>query len=606
MQRRLLLFGSIFFYFTAVFCFGKTVFTFVHAAMGGGAVGVADLLAILWHGFSMDMSMSGYLCILPGFFLIASMWLRPKAVARVFNIYFGVMLVLIAVFIVVDIALYPHWGFHFDSMLFLYLQKPAAALASATGWETAGAILGAAAFAGTAYAGYIFIIRKQLLALRTPRSMVLTPVVLLLCTGALFLPIRGGVTVSTMNPGRAFFSENMFFNHAAVNPVFNFFYSFSKAKDFALQYQFFDKEKAAAVFDELNRRPAGDTTAPLLTTDRPDIILVILESFVADIALHSSIAPNMYRFTKEGIFFPNFYANSFRTDKGMVSILSGYPAHPTVAIMKYPQKTETLPTIPKSLKQAGYENLCFYYGGDADFSNMRSYIVGECGINEIVSDRDFPADVRRTKWGAPDKFVFDKLFHDISAKEQASPSFNLVMTLSSHEPFDVPVKKFKQPFFNSVHYTDSCLGSFVNNLKATARWENTLLILVADHGYGYLPYMTDNDPRRFRIPMIWLGGALKQPQTVEAYGSQNDLAATLLAQLNMEYGDFQFSKDLLHPGTHKFAFYSYVNGFSMADSSGRVIYDNDAQQALYRSGNPALEEQAKAFFQMMYLDLGNR
>lgn len=605
MIRRLILFGSIFLYFAIVFCFGKTIFSIVHAAMGGG-MSVGDMFAILYHGFSMDMSMSGYLCIFPGLLLIASVWLRPKVVARVFNVYFLIIFFLIAVITITDIILYPHWGFHFDSMIFFYLQKPAEALASAVTWEIIGGVLGIAGFTGVAYAGYVFFIRRQTLKLRTPRSLPLTPVALLLLTGALFLPVRGSLTTSTMNPGRAFYSENMFFNHAAVNPAFNFFYSFAKAEDFAVQYQFFDREKAAAVFDGLHQRPAGDTTAPLLSTARPNIILFILESFVADIALDSVIAPNMHRFAKEGVFFPNFYANSFRTDKGMVSVLSGYPAHPTATIMKYPQKTGSLPAIPKSLKQAGYKNMTFYYGGDADFANMRSYIVGECGIKDIVSDRDFPAKARRTKWGAPDEYLFDRLFRDLSEKEQPAPFFKLALTLSSHEPFDVPGNPFGQPFLNAVHYTDSCLGSFVDHLQTTGMWNNTLLIFVADHGYGYLPGISGNDPRRFRIPMIWLGGAVAQPQVIDAYGSQNDLAATLLAQLHITYGDFKFSKDLLNPGTHKFAFYSYLNGFFMADSAGRVMYDNDAQKTILQQGNPALEEQAKAYFQMMYLDLGNR
>ncbi|MDR0581470.1 MAG: sulfatase-like hydrolase/transferase [Prevotellaceae bacterium] len=605
MYRRLILFGSIFGYFAIVFCFGKTVFSLVHAAMGGG-ISLTGLLAILCHGFAMDMSMSGYLAILPGLVLIASVWLRPKALAWVFNIYFPVVFFLIAVVTVTDIILYPHWGFHFDSMVFLYLRQPEEALASATMGELWGGIAGIIIFTAVALTGYALIILKQARALRRPRSLFLTPAVLLLLVCTLFLPIRGSLTTSTMNPGRAFFSENMFYNHAAVNPAFNFFYSFAKADDFALQYAFFDKEKATAIFDGLHRRPAGGNTTPLLATGRPDIILFILESFVADIALDSVVAPHMHRFAKEGVFFPNFYANSFRTDKGMVAVMSGYPAHPTVALMKYPQKTETLPAISKSLKRAGYGNMTFYYGGDADFSNMRSYIVGECGIKDIVSDRDFPAKTRRTKWGAPDEYLLERLFRDLTEKEQPAPFFKLALTLSSHEPFDVPVHKFDQPFLNSVHYTDSCLGRFVDRLQATAAWDNTLLIFVADHGYGYLPEMSGHDPRRFRIPMIWMGGAVAQPQVVEAYGSQNDLAATLLAQVGVQYDDFKFSKDLLNAGTHKFAFYAYVNGFSMTDTTGRVIYDNDAQTAIYREGHPALEEKAKAFFQMMYLDLENR
>ena len=63
-----------------------------------------------------------------------------------------------------------------------------------------------------------------------------------------------------------------------------------------------------------------------------------------------NVAVNMDKFGKEGVLFTNFYANSFRTDRGLASIISGYPGQPSTSIMKYPEKTDGLPSIPRSLK----------------------------------------------------------------------------------------------------------------------------------------------------------------------------------------------------------------------------------------------------------------
>ena len=333
----------------------------------------------------------------------------------------------------------------------------------------------------------------------------------------------------------------------------------------------------------------------------------MLESFSATAALDSTVAPNMSKFAQEGVLFSNFYANSFRTDRGIVSILSGYPAHPTVAIMKYPQKTESLNTIPKSLKDVGYQDMAFFYGGDADFANMRSYIIGACGISNVISDKDFSMSERMTKWGAPDHFLFDKLYNNLTSKDQEEPFFKAVLTLSSHEPFDVPVTKFDEPFLNAVNYTDECLGNFVDKLKKTKLWDNTLIILLADHAMQSYPQGVNNsDPDRFHIPMLWIGGAVKEAKTVTDFGSQNDLAATLLSQLGVGYDGFRFSKDMLNTNIRKFAFYSYVNGFSMRDNTGAVTYDNDKQSIIAQEGSADLEKESKAFFQNMYLDLGSR
>lgn len=606
MKQRIFLFITVFFYFVLIFLIQKAAFTLIHSSIGGSA-SADNLLDVLYHGLPLDLSMSGYLAAFPALILIVSMWLRPEVTAGIYDIYFAIILTLIAIVGVVDIVVYPYWGFHFDSTVFLYLQKPKETFASATPLQVIAGIAAAAAFAFTIFIGYKYIIRKQVLNFTVPKSISKTGLVLLLLCGLLFLPIRGGITVSTMNIGKVYFSDRMFLNHAAINPQFNLMYSFFKSDDFASQYQFLDKNEAEEIFARLNNQPQNDSIPQLLNTDKPNIILFMLESFSANVALDSIVAPNMSRFAKEGVFFSNFYANSFRTDRGIVSVLSGYPAHPTVAIIKYPQKTETLDAIPKSLKQSGYENMSFYYGGDADFANMRSYFVGGCGISDVVSDKDFPLSERMTKWGVPDKHLINRVYNDLTTQEQKTPFFKTVLTLSSHEPFDVPVTKFDTPFLNAVHYTDECLGDFVEKLKATDMWKNTLIIFVADHAMQSYPQGVNNsDAERFRIPMIWIGGAVKDTTVVSDFGSQNDLAATLLSQLKIKHDNFKFSKDMLNTKANKFAFYSYVNGFTMTDSTGTVTYDNDRQSVISQSGNPELEKDAKAFFQTMYSDFGSR
>ncbi|WP_108821659.1 LTA synthase family protein [Dysgonomonas sp. Marseille-P4361] len=606
MKQRLLLFFSIFFYFVLIFLVQKTAFTLIHASIDGNLT-IKDVFDVLYHGLPLDLSISAYLTALPALILIASVWVRRGVICRIYNVYFMLFLTIIAIIGVVDIVVYPFWGFHFDSSVFLYLQKPKETFASATAWQMIGGIVATIVYAALAITGYIYLIRKQVMELTVPKKIGATAIVLTLLTAALFLPIRGGVSVSTMNVGKVYFSDRMFLNHAAINPQFNLMYSFFKSDNFASQYQFFDKDEAEKLFAEINRQPYSDSIPRLLKTDKPNIILFILESFSEKVANDSVIAPNLCKLAKEGITFTNFYANSFRTDRGLVSIMSGYPAHPTVAIMKYPRKTENLPTITKTLKDVGYNNLSFYYGGDADFANMRSYFVGACGISHVVSDKDFPLSERMTKWGTPDKFLFDRVYDDLTTTRQEQPFFKTVLTLSSHEPFDVPVTTFGEPYLNSVHYVDQNIGHFVERLRTTPMWDNTLLIFIADHAIQSYPQgLNNSDAERFRIPMIWAGGAVNDSTVISEYGSQNDLAATLLSQLKVNHDDFKFSKDMLNPEGRKFAYYSYVNGFSMTDSIDTVTYDNDRQSIIHQEGSPELEKEAKAIFQMMYLDLGSR
>ena len=93
-----------------------------------------------------------------------------------------------------------------------------------------------------------------------------------------------------------------------------------------------------------------DSIPQLLNTQRPNIIFIILESFSTHLMEtfggQPNVAVNMDKFAKEGILFSNFYGSSFRTDRGLASIISGYPGQPSTSIMKYPEKTDKLPSIP--------------------------------------------------------------------------------------------------------------------------------------------------------------------------------------------------------------------------------------------------------------------
>ena len=609
MKERIIVFISIFLYFILIFLIEKTIFFLTHMPVAE-SITITDYLNVLWHGLPLDLSMSGYLSILPALLLIFSIWIKPTAIIKVMNVYYAIITSVLAIICVADVILYPHWGFHFDATVFLYLQNPKEAFASGSGIELLVGSLGIIIAITLFYQGYAFMIKRQLKELKVPKSIGKTCLVLFLLTASLFIPIRGGFTVSTMNVGKVYFSERAFLNHAAINPQFNLMYSLTKSEDFASQYQFYSPEEAEDIFKSLNRSSGNDSIVRVLNTDRPNIIMFLLESFSANVTgslgAKDNMTPNLDRLAEEGILFTNFYSNSFRTDRALVSILSGYPAHPTTAIIKYPQKTRSLPSISKSLREAGYD-LSFYYGGDADFANMRSYLIGTCTIDEIISDKDFPLSQRLTKWGVPDEFVLEKAYDDIAERSKKEPFFELILTLSSHEPFDIPNQKFQEPFLNAIAYTDSCLGVFIDKLKSSNIWDNTLIIMLADHPMQSYPQgLSNSDPQRFHIPMVWAGGAVQDSIIVSGYASQNDLAPTLLSQLDLKHDEYKFGKDMMNTANNKFAFYSYYNGFSMADSTGIVIYDNDKNDVISLTGDSTLIKKSKAFFQTMYKDLGER
>ena len=249
------------------------------------------------------------------------------------------------------------------------------------------------------------------------------------------------------------------------------------------------------------------------------------------------------------------------------------------------------------------------YGGDINFTNMQSYFFSS-GYSQITSDKDFPLSDRLSKWGANDDVTFNFLYNHLKKREKATaPWMTTFLTLSSHEPFEVPFHRFSHPYLNSVAFTDSCLGNFISRLKKTEVWDNLLMVLVADHGFRYPEHLTEYEPDRFHIPMIWCGGAIAKPKKIKNICNQTDLAATLLGQLGIPHQEYFFSKDILSPHRCDYSFYTFNNGFAFADSSGLyTVYDNESNRVLIEDQGDNNDRllKGKALLQTLYDDLGSR
>lgn len=570
-----------------------------------------DWFSVIGHGLPLDLSLAGYLTILPGLLLIASAWTDSRILQLIRRIYFTIISILLSCIFISDLGLYGYWGFRLDTTpLFYFFSSPKDALASVSLWVVAGGILAMAVYAALLYFVFSWILVNEKRPLKIPYRRLSVSGVLLLATGLLFIPIRGGFSVSTMNLGRVFFSADQRLNHAAINPAFSLLDSFSRQADFDKQYRFMPAEEADILFSELTDKPVTDSIPRLFNTERPNIIMIILESFsshlMETLGGEPGIAVNMDEFAKEGILFTHFYANSFRTDRGLVSIISGYPAQPTTSIMKYTRKTQSLPSIPASLKKAGYD-LQYYYGGDADF-NQHAFVSGIYRVEKIVSQNDFPVSERLSKWGVHDHILFHRILTDLKTEPQQEPFFKILQTSSSHEPFEVPYSKLSNAKLNAFAYTDSCAGDFVRQLKETPLWKNSVVLFVPDH-LGVYPESIDHlSPERYTIPLILTGGAVKEPQRITAYGSQIDIAATLLAQLGLPHDDFTFSKNILNPSSPHFAFFTFPNIFGMVTADNEVVFNCESNTVAMDEGTHQGENlnKGKAYLQKLYDDLAKR
>ena len=589
----------------------KPVFMAYYAVEAAGA-GFRGWIDVLWHGLTLDMTVAGYVTALPILVTLLSLWLRlPEKVWRgVLTTWFVLVAVTTAVIFAVDVALYEHWGFRIDSTVLIYLADPEEAMASVDFWLGVRQTLLAAAYA----AGMIWVYCRILGVFdgRTVgwRVASLGSLAVVMLAGFDFLAIRGGTGASVANVSKVYFSPTQFLNHAATNPVFSFLASLGDRVDYADEYPFFDEAVRAAKFDALRGNgPAAGPTEPVLNTARPNVVIVILESFartVMDAEVGGEpVMPYMQQLKGEGIWFENFFANSFRTDRGEVAILSGFPAQTRMSIMKLPAKSRNLPSIARSLAGEGYAT-SFAYGGDLNFTNQSSYMYAT-GWQELIWQKDLRFDAPAADWGYDDALMCDWFADRVIALSDAGKPFLAgLLTLSSHTPFDIPYSKFDDKVLNAMAFSDECVGKMIDRLKASPAWKDLLVVLVADHGYPYPRTLTYNEPLRHRIPMIWTGGAVVRPRVVEDYAAQIDIAATLLAQLGVAHDDFDYSKDIFAPTPpRKFAYYTFNDGFGVVDASGEAVWDATAGRAVTAT-NPELLDVGRTMLQTTYTDIGRR
>lgn len=569
-----------------------------------------EWMQVLWHGMTLDLTVAGYITAFPLLLTIASLWAPlPDCLWRtILNTYFVLVSLAVASIFAVDLGLYGYWGFRIDSTVLIYLANPKEAMAS-VGWvEAVRQAMILLVYAAGMIWGYRRIVR--IFTGQRVRMRTLSTGLLILAAGLLFVAIRGGLTVATANISKVYFSANMFLNHAATNPVFSFLSTLGDNEDYASQYPFFDEATRAARFDRLRgNRPSEADTVRLFRTPRPNVVLILLESFgctVMDAEVGGeAVMPRMQAFKREGIWFENFFANSFRTDRGEVAVMNGFPAQTRMSVMKLPAKSRTLPSIARSLGREGYAT-SFAYGGDLNFTNQASYMYST-GWQDLTWQKDLHLNAPTSKWGYADDVVTEWFGGEVLRLDASGKPFLAgLLTLSSHEPFDVPYEKFEDKMLNAMSFSDDCVGRMIDRWKASPAWDNLVVVLVADHSYPYpygIPYHTE---LRHRIPMIWLGGALAtSPLTVDAYASQIDLAATLLGQMGVDHSDFEYSKDIFDPTLPKFGYYTFNDGFGVVDASGAAIYDCTSSTVL-EATNSELLDVGRTLLQTTYTDIGNR
>lgn len=606
MKKRFSIFLLYLFSWYFLFVLARMAFLLVYSTKST-QLSVNEIFKTFVYGFKLDIAIAAYISFLPSLLLSITVFFKGHFIKYFYTVYTAIASLFVSLILLGDLFMYQHWGFRMDATPLFYMTNLKAMTASVSTMTVIGGILSVLILTAGLIYGYFRIFGKKLHAVtKEPRTVFL----LLPFTLFLIVVMRGGLGISSLSTSVAYFSKNQFANHAAINPVWNVGFSISESGDLEKQYKYYSQDEMQKLLEPLHYE--NHVSKKLLKTDRPNIILIITESLTAK-ALEATggrkgIMPNLNRLVKEGILFDQVYAASDRTDKGMAAVLAGYPSLPGSSPLKYQKLTEKLSFIPQKLNAAGYHS-GFYYGGTLMFANYQAFLV-QAGFDKMISDKDFKPSELKSKWGAFDHVVLNRCLADTPDTETFF--FKTILTLTSHEPFETPVPTVikgdddDSKFLNALHYTDSSLGDFIQAAKAKKWWNNTLVIIIADHGSARPGNSEIWEKIKYHIPMIWLGGALNVQDTViHNIASQTDLAATLLSQLHINATDFRFSKNILSTPYIPYAFFTYSGGFGFLKPDDFLSFNTitDSYLAPAPLSDSLNQKQGKAYLQSLFTDV---
>lgn len=564
-----------------------------------------------FHGLRLDLSTACILIFCPLILLTLQHTIKSKRVHQINNIFNYILITIVSFFSIANIKIYEEWGTLLNARALNYMLYPDEVLSFISFWPLLILLLSSIIFA---FIGILFY--RKFVTNFSPSSKSIKRVVIESAIFPVLILIggRGGIQQAPINESFAHFSNIQINNLIATNNIWYLGHSLMDASDKQNLYVFSDLKNAKKIKEDLFIK-GKDKTQYILKTSKPNIVFIVLESWTADIIKRlggeEDVTPHFDALTKEGLLFTQMYGSGFRTEQGLVSIFSGFPAQPNNSIITTPSKAEKLPSLTTELQKKGYQ-LSFYYGGEIEFANMKSYLLNS-GFEKIIDKDDFSKDQQNSKWGAHDEFVFEKQLKDL--KNEKQPFCAVVLTLSSHEPFEVPISTpfigtdEADRFRKAAYYSDLCLYNYIEQAKKESWYSNTIFILVADHGHRLPKNRNLNNPEARRIAAMIIGGALVDSlhgQTIEKICNQNDLPATILAQLQINQSDFVWSKNVFNEESKSFAYYSNENVLGWITPEETIIYSfatrslNEQQNHIEKKVNDSSLIQAKAYLQTLY------
>ena len=569
-----------------------------------------EILKGFFAAIPLDLATACYIMVIPALAMYICTCFNRNINYRWVRWYFFVIIGIYILCVMGEIGIYGEWQEKLSYRALVYLKQPAEVLNSSSTRQTVLLISLWACFTTLFCWLYFKWIEPSNAEYVSRKDNIPTfATVFVVIFGLMFIGMRGGFGEIPISSSSGQRSNYKIVRVMTVNPLYNVVentINSLKMKDI----NYMDHELAAKITEETHRVDC-DSTVMVLKTERPNIVVVLLESWSADLIESLGgdprITPNFHELEKDGLLFTNFYASANRSQQAIASLFSGLPGLPVTTVTEHPEKYYALPSIVKSLDSVGYYS-SFYFGGDLMYGNILSYLK-ENDFDRVVEGRDVDVSFSEGKLGIQDTDMRPWVSTNIS--KQPEPFFTTVFTLSTHSPYDYPKgffsemgwPKLEKDFVNSGKYTDVALKMFMDKARQEKWYDNTLFIFMADHSHPSYKNSPLESFEYHKIPLLMYGEPLQDSlrgKTFDKICGNTDVPATILAQLGLNHNSFFWSKNVFNKCYREFAFFELNDGLGWKTKEGEFVMsgENNVNVNTFPAElSDSLVQQGKAYMQ---------
>lgn len=562
-----------------LFLLSRILFFIVNANFLSGTSFV-EIVSVFYHALSLDISTICYILVLPFFIMIFQIFFQKKWIDKIQFAYVLLILLVYVGIVISETAVYPEWKSKLNYKSLLYLSNPKEIMRTASTLQLIIGLVAWLVITGLMFFSYVKVFYQRYSG---KQNILITFVSLIIVPSLLFLGMRGGAQPIPINQSRCYFSSSGILNQVAVNPAWNLLHSYVQNKKSMGKnpFVFMPQSKSDDIVQQLYH-VEKDTTIKIFNTTRPNIVVFVLEGWSADLIEscggEPGITPYFHELEKSGILFTQCFSSGTRSQQGMSSIFSGFPAHPITTITEQPEKCVKLPKLAQILNDNSYKT-SYYFGGDITYGNIKSYLIDN-GFQHLMDESEFPKKLPSGSLGIHDEFTFPYFCDDLGKYGQ--PFFSALFTMSTHSPYDMNFKpvlqwpKIEKEYTNAAYYSDGCFRKFFELAKTKPWYANTVFVFISDHGHSSYRDWNYFLPDYHKIVFMICGEPVKEEYRglkINKIASQVDFASTILKQLQIDNSAFKWSKDLFNPYCPEFAYYSFEEGLGWVRPGASYAYD---------------------------------